>query len=67
MYWGLRDCPECGHRSLDRLPKWEGCERRKCGYQRSFPEGRNAVGSGHNEIGAATRQRPAPRQQEGWS
>lgn len=33
IYARLYECPKCGHRSLDRVGDWEGCERRKCGYQ----------------------------------
>lgn len=36
LYRGLVECPACGHNSLDRLPGWEGCERRACGYQRTI-------------------------------
>jgi hypothetical protein len=34
LYLSLVECPACGHWSLDRLPGWEGCERRACGYQK---------------------------------
>lgn len=38
LYLSLVECPACGHWSLDRLPGWEGCERRACSYQRTFEE-----------------------------
>lgn len=38
LYLSLVKCPACGHNSLDRLPGWEGCERRACGYQRVLEE-----------------------------
>jgi hypothetical protein len=42
LYLSLVECPACGHWSLDRLPGWEGCERRACGYQRVLMNG-NAI------------------------
>jgi hypothetical protein len=33
MYASLYDCPACGHRSLDIVKTWAGCERKKCGWQ----------------------------------
>ncbi len=36
LYSSLVECPACGHKSLDRLSKWEGCERRRCGYERTL-------------------------------
>lgn len=36
MYASLTTCPKCGHNSLDKGKTWEGCERRKCGYQRTY-------------------------------
>jgi hypothetical protein len=33
LYGSLYDCPGCGHRSLDVLKTWAGCERRACGWQ----------------------------------
>lgn len=33
LYASLIDCPGCGHRSLEALPTWAGCERRRCGWQ----------------------------------
>jgi hypothetical protein len=33
LYGSLRDCPMCGHQSLDVGRAWAGCERRKCGWQ----------------------------------
>jgi hypothetical protein len=44
LYASLDTCPKCGHKSLDVVKEWidgkvlkityEGCERRKCGYER---------------------------------
>jgi hypothetical protein len=33
LYAGLHRCPACGHRSLDVVNGWAGCERRACGYE----------------------------------
>jgi hypothetical protein len=33
LYASLRDCPACGHHSLDILKTWAGCERKACGWQ----------------------------------
>jgi hypothetical protein len=33
IYASLRDCPTCGHRSLDIGSGWAGCERKACGWQ----------------------------------
>ncbi len=38
MYDMLDVCPTCGHWSLDRVKDWEGCERRRCGYERVLPK-----------------------------
>ena len=38
LYATLHDCPRCGHRSLDHVGGWVGCERRACGYQNSADE-----------------------------
>jgi hypothetical protein len=37
LYDTLRQCPACGHWSLDVDAQmgWEGCERRSCGYQKT--------------------------------
>jgi hypothetical protein len=36
MYASLLKCPGCGHQSLERLYRWEGCERRRCGYEHVY-------------------------------
>jgi hypothetical protein len=36
LYASLVTCPKCGHGSLDRIGNWEGCERRRCGYEHVY-------------------------------
>jgi hypothetical protein len=39
IYASLRECPECGHKSLDICGSYAGCERKRCGWETtSWPE-----------------------------
>jgi hypothetical protein len=73
LYASLTECPSCGHDSLDRLPGWEGCERRACGYQRSLEHESARIVAPHFVAGLemtngiVTRTAPILSYMNGWT